>query len=49
MRGYKYGGEHRLGGEVLTAHPKFDPDTGKQFLLLMISGITKDDFLLGAI
>ena len=40
VRGYKYGGEHRLGGEAVTAHPKYDSDTGRHiFSLLLISGI----------
>lgn len=28
VAGYKHGGEYRLGGEAVTAHPRFDPDTG---------------------
>ena len=27
--GGKYGSESRLGGEAVTAHPRFDPDTGE--------------------
>lgn len=43
VRGYRHGGEHRLGGEAVTAHPKYDPDTGRRlFSLLIISGIIND-------
>ena len=27
--GRKHGGEYRLGGEAVTAHPRYDPDTGR--------------------
>ena len=44
VKGYKNGGEHRLGGEAVTAHPKYDPDTGRLFFsLLIISGIMHED------
>lgn len=29
VAGYKHGGEYRVGGEAVTAHPRFDPDTGE--------------------
>lgn len=48
VRGYKYGGEHRLGGEVLTAHPKFDPDTGKH-LTAEHQWDHQEGFLIGAL
>lgn len=25
----KHGGDYRLGGEAVTAHPRYDPDTGE--------------------
>lgn len=38
VAGYKHGGEYRLGGEAVTAHPRFDPDTGE--LQLQIPVVT---------
>ncbi|KAL3150931.1 hypothetical protein ABBQ32_000680 [Trebouxia sp. C0010 RCD-2024] len=34
VAGYKHGGEYRLGGEAVTAHPRFDPDTGELYPVL---------------
>ena len=28
IEGRKHGGESKLGGEAVTAHPRYDPDTG---------------------
>lgn len=44
VRGYKFGGEHRLGGEAVTAHPKYDPDTGRLICsLLIVSETTREN------
>ncbi|DBA91504.1 TPA: hypothetical protein ACH3X1_003130 [Trebouxia sp. C0004] len=29
IQGRKHGGESKLGGEAVTAHPRYDPDTGR--------------------
>lgn len=29
VEGRKHGGESKLGGEAVTAHPRYDPDTGE--------------------
>jgi carotenoid cleavage dioxygenase-like enzyme len=33
IEGRKHGGEFKLGGEAVTAHPRYDPDTGRVALL----------------
>ncbi len=33
IEGRKHGGESKLGGEAVTAHPRYDPDTGRVSLL----------------
>ena len=43
--GYKYGGEYRLGGEAVTAHPRYDPDTGR-ILQLIWRSASRDLLLL---
>ncbi len=38
--GRKHGGEYRLGGEAVTAHPRYDPDTGKEHRTMLMVGQT---------
>ena len=33
IEGRQHGGESKLGGEAVTAHPRYDPDTGRLAVL----------------
>ncbi|KAK9825744.1 hypothetical protein WJX74_003612 [Apatococcus lobatus] len=44
----KWGGEHKLGGDAVTAHPRYDPDTGRMVFYRFQVKLSLDIFRDGA-